>query len=83
MIRHESGVASLSRSQDRSSHAIAKEIFEKMSQDVSAISAQMILIVRDEETYKQFLACEGSVAQNILDLVQDVCLAIRCLISCG
>ncbi|KAJ7093508.1 hypothetical protein C8R44DRAFT_684926 [Mycena epipterygia] len=57
---------------DRSSHAIATEIFEKMSQDVSAISAQMILILRYSETYKQFLACRGSLAQQILDLVQDL-----------
>ncbi|KAJ7126300.1 kinase-like domain-containing protein [Mycena epipterygia] len=43
-----------------------------MSQDVSTISAQMIIILSDSETYKQFLECRGSVAQNLLDLVQDL-----------
>ncbi|KAJ7895143.1 kinase-like domain-containing protein [Mycena olivaceomarginata] len=57
---------------DQSSHAIATEIFEKMSQDVSTISAQMTLILCDSKTYKQFLACRGSGAQRLLDLVQDL-----------
>ncbi|KAJ7142965.1 kinase-like domain-containing protein, partial [Mycena epipterygia] len=57
---------------DRASPAIATEIFEKMSRDVSAISTQMILILRDSKTYKHFLACRGSLAQQILDLIQDL-----------
>jgi hypothetical protein len=32
----------------------------------------MILILRDPTTYKDFLACRGSMAQQLLDLVQDV-----------
>ncbi|KAJ7493809.1 kinase-like domain-containing protein [Mycena latifolia] len=57
---------------NQGSHIIATEIFKKLSQDVSAISAQLILILGDSKTYKEFLACRGSLAQGILDVVQDL-----------
>ncbi|KAJ6573301.1 kinase-like domain-containing protein [Mycena sp. CBHHK59/15] len=43
-----------------------------MTQDHSRILGQMILILRDPTTYKDFLACRGSMAQQLLDLVQDL-----------
>ncbi|KAJ7717264.1 kinase-like domain-containing protein [Mycena metata] len=51
---------------------IAHEIFDKMTQDHSRILGQMLLIFRDPTTYKDFLACRGSMAQQLLDLVQDL-----------
>ncbi|KAJ7139295.1 kinase-like domain-containing protein [Mycena epipterygia] len=51
---------------------IADEISQQMSLDVAMVLSQMIFVLDNKETYKQFLACRGALAQQLLDLVQDL-----------
>jgi hypothetical protein len=64
-------------------HISSTDIFEKISQDASAISAQIVTLLNNPETYKQFLASRGSLAQKLLDIVQDVNLYYQCLNHCS
>jgi hypothetical protein len=52
---------------------VAKQISEQLSRDISAVVQQMASVLLDHEKYKQFLACAGTRAQQLLDLIQDVC----------
>ncbi|KAJ6622329.1 kinase-like domain-containing protein [Mycena sp. CBHHK59/15] len=56
----------------RISHATSQEIFMHLSCGIPSIVAQMALILREPETYKTFLDCRGTLAQQLLDLVQDL-----------
>ncbi|KAJ6466796.1 kinase-like domain-containing protein [Mycena sanguinolenta] len=43
-----------------------------MYNDLSAVVARLVIFLRDEESYKKFLACRGTEAQQLLDLLQDL-----------
>ncbi|KAJ7029233.1 hypothetical protein C8F04DRAFT_1117012 [Mycena alexandri] len=58
--------------EERRTGDIAKQIFEHLSLDAYTLLAEFIIVLRDTETYKTFLASRGPVAQRLLDLVQDV-----------
>ncbi|KAJ7689491.1 kinase-like domain-containing protein [Mycena rosella] len=53
-------------------HVIAKEIFERLNQDLTVAFDQLALILRDGERYKAFLAHRGASAQQLLDIVQEL-----------
>ncbi|KAF7360303.1 Protein kinase domain-containing protein [Mycena venus] len=55
-----------------SSHAIAEEIFQRLSQDVHALHEQLVSIFCDSGSYRSFLALRGDLAQRLLDLLQDL-----------
>ncbi|KAJ7472839.1 kinase-like domain-containing protein [Mycena latifolia] len=56
----------------RVGHTVAKKISEQLSQDVSAVQRQLVSLLRNEQNYRRFLACRGSLAQQLLDLIQDL-----------
>jgi hypothetical protein len=43
-----------------------------MKQDLSVLVAGLVLFLRHPESYKIFLRCRGTGAQQLLDLLQDV-----------
>lgn len=51
---------------------ISLAVYEHMNRDISVVVARLILVLRDEESYKQLLAYRGKDAQRLLDLLQDV-----------
>ncbi|KAJ6558073.1 kinase-like domain-containing protein [Mycena capillaripes] len=55
-----------------STYVVANEIFENLSQDAEVLRHQLVSIFRDSGTYKSFLACRGDLAQQLLDLLQDL-----------
>ncbi|KAJ7852007.1 kinase-like domain-containing protein [Mycena leptocephala] len=52
--------------------AFAMEVADRLSQDISSVLSQINTILSDAVTYKQLLSCRGSVAQHLLDLLQDL-----------
>jgi hypothetical protein len=50
----------------------AIEVADRLSQDISCVIQQINSILSDRATYKKFLSCRGTVAQQLLDLLQDV-----------
>ncbi|KAF7360269.1 Protein kinase domain-containing protein [Mycena venus] len=62
----------LKRDLPGNSHPIAEEAFRNLSQDVQALHDHLVSILRDTETYQGFLACRGDLAQQLLDLLQDL-----------
>ncbi|KAF8186924.1 hypothetical protein K438DRAFT_1021080 [Mycena galopus ATCC 62051] len=54
------------------SHTIAEEAVRALSQDVHVLHDQLVSILRDSESCTSFLACRGSLAQQLLDLLQDL-----------
>ncbi|KAJ7139286.1 kinase-like domain-containing protein [Mycena epipterygia] len=60
------------KSSPQSGPAIAEEISQQMSRDVAMVLSQMVSVLDNKETYKQFLTCRGTLAQQLLDLVQDL-----------
>jgi hypothetical protein len=64
---------SLQPDSPHSIHAFAIEVADRLSQDISSVLSQTNTILSDAVTYKQLLSCRGSVAQHLLDLLQDVC----------
>ncbi|KAJ7359501.1 kinase-like domain-containing protein [Mycena albidolilacea] len=62
----------LSSTQLKASHVLAEEIFQCLSQDLCDLEEQLVAIFRDSESYKNFLACRGDLAQRLLDLLQDL-----------
>ncbi|KAJ7738889.1 kinase-like domain-containing protein [Mycena olivaceomarginata] len=54
----------------KSSHA--ENIYQCLSQDVHVLHDQLLSIFQDPETYRNFLACRGDLAQKLVDLLQDV-----------
>ncbi|KAJ7267326.1 kinase-like domain-containing protein [Mycena rebaudengoi] len=52
--------------------AASEEMFLCLSRDLSAIFSHFTLILSDPTTYKAFLGCRGTRAQQLLDLLQDL-----------
>ncbi|KAJ7895941.1 kinase-like domain-containing protein, partial [Mycena olivaceomarginata] len=50
----------------------AIEVADRLSQDISCVIQQINSILSDRATYKKFLSCRGTVAQQLLDLLQDL-----------
>ncbi|KAF7333010.1 Protein kinase domain-containing protein [Mycena venus] len=54
------------------SHHVVTQIWEHVSRDVSTVLRELISVLRDSETRKSFFAYRGALAQQLLDLVQDL-----------
>ncbi|KAJ7846467.1 kinase-like domain-containing protein [Mycena leptocephala] len=59
-------------SSTQSSRHIVTQVWEHVSQDVSAVLGQLVSVLRDSDTRKSFFAYRGASAQKLLDLVQDL-----------
>ncbi|KAF7369146.1 Protein kinase domain-containing protein [Mycena venus] len=55
-----------------SKYLSAQIVYDYMYQDVCALVARLVLFLRDTESYQRFLACRGTDAQRLLDLLQDL-----------
>ncbi|KAJ7878757.1 kinase-like domain-containing protein [Mycena olivaceomarginata] len=53
-------------------HTISKHVHENMKRDVSIVVARFVVFLRDLQSYKEFLECHGTDAQQLLDLLQDL-----------
>ncbi|KAJ7113417.1 hypothetical protein C8R44DRAFT_984704 [Mycena epipterygia] len=53
----------------RTSHIISKALYVQTS---GAIAIIIVICLRDPESYKEFLACSQTEAQQLLDLLQDL-----------
>ncbi|KAJ7810758.1 kinase-like domain-containing protein [Mycena olivaceomarginata] len=51
---------------------ISVNVYEHINQDVRAIVATLVLFLRRPHSYKELLACRGTEAQHLLDLLQDL-----------
>ncbi|KAJ7029222.1 hypothetical protein C8F04DRAFT_963156 [Mycena alexandri] len=47
-------------------------MFECLYSDIYALQKQLLLILRERETYKQLLNCRDELAQQLLNLLQDL-----------
>ncbi|KAF7330803.1 Protein kinase domain-containing protein [Mycena venus] len=47
-------------------------VSDRLTEDISRVVDQMDSVLSDRTTYKGFLSCRGSVAQQLLDLLQDL-----------
>ncbi|KAJ6589507.1 kinase-like domain-containing protein [Mycena capillaripes] len=56
----------------KSSRVVATQISKQLSGDISAVLKQISSMLSDPETYKRFLTYRGTLAQQLLDLVQDL-----------
>ncbi|KAJ7511508.1 kinase-like domain-containing protein [Mycena galericulata] len=54
------------------SNGVATHVAVRLSLDMPLVLGQMTSILHHPETYKDFLASRGSLAQELLDLVQDL-----------
>jgi hypothetical protein len=63
---------SVSQQDPSSNHTISKEVYEHMNHDISVVVARLVLLLRDPNSYKWFLASGEAEAQGLLDLLQDV-----------
>ncbi|KAF7354911.1 DH domain-containing protein [Mycena sanguinolenta] len=54
------------------SHVSAIDVSKYTAQDMSQVLHLIDSILSDRETYEQFLTCRGTVAQRLLDLLQDL-----------
>ncbi|KAJ6499804.1 kinase-like domain-containing protein [Mycena vulgaris] len=57
---------------NRLGRSISQQISEQLSHDFPAVLRQLISIFWNEESYKRFLTCRGCLAQQLLDLIQDI-----------
>ncbi|KAF7328118.1 Protein kinase domain-containing protein [Mycena venus] len=55
-----------------SSRAFAIELSDRLFQDISSVVREIETILSNSVTYKHFLTCRGTVAQQLLDLLQDL-----------
>ncbi|KAJ7093746.1 kinase-like domain-containing protein [Mycena epipterygia] len=53
-------------------HTIATDVYEHMNRDIYVVVARLVLLLRDPPSYKLFLASQGTEAQCLLDLLQDL-----------
>ncbi|KAF7369138.1 Protein kinase domain-containing protein [Mycena venus] len=53
-------------------HTISTDVYEHMKRDISAVVAKLVLLLRNPQSYKKFLACRVTDAQRLLDLLQDL-----------
>ncbi|KAJ7489240.1 kinase-like domain-containing protein, partial [Mycena latifolia] len=51
---------------------VQKQISEQLSQDAGVVQKQLVSLLRDEGTYRRLLDCRGNLAQQLLDLIQDI-----------
>jgi hypothetical protein len=65
--------SSAQQKMSEASRHIAAQIAERLAHDVSAVVRHLTGIFRDPRTYKQFLTFRGTLAQQMLDLLQDAC----------
>ncbi|KAJ7489303.1 kinase-like domain-containing protein [Mycena latifolia] len=56
----------------KDSHIISKTVHEHMNRDISFLVVQLVLFLRDQESYQRLLACCETDAQRLLDLLQDL-----------
>ncbi|KAJ6587863.1 kinase-like domain-containing protein [Mycena capillaripes] len=56
----------------RSIRVFAIEVSDRLSDDISSIDKKIYSVLSESATYKQFLSCRGTVAQQLLDLLQDL-----------
>ncbi|KAF7345070.1 Protein kinase domain-containing protein [Mycena venus] len=54
------------------SNVVATNISDHLSRDISLVFGQITSVLLDSQNYKCFLACSGSLAQRLLDLIQDL-----------
>ncbi|KAJ6516318.1 kinase-like domain-containing protein [Mycena sanguinolenta] len=54
------------------SRASAIHVSNRLSEDVSCVLRQITSILSDRTTYRHFISCRGAVAQQLLDLLQDL-----------
>ncbi|KAJ6618142.1 kinase-like domain-containing protein [Mycena sp. CBHHK59/15] len=54
------------------SHNVLVNIQQLLSRDIARISEQLAAILGESESYKSFLATRGTLAQQLLDLIQDL-----------
>jgi hypothetical protein len=76
-------LSSVSQKDPDINHTIATDVSEHMNRDTSVAVARLFLLLRDRDSYKQFLASGQREAQWLLDLLQDVStsLFVRMLVS--
>jgi len=55
----------------------AKDVSNRLSEDISCVLKQINCILSYRDTYKHFLSCRGTVAQQLLDLLQDLLDSFR------
>jgi hypothetical protein len=48
------------------------DVFEHVNNDESAVVAKLVYLLQDQVLYQRLLACRGTDAQTLLDLLQDV-----------
>jgi hypothetical protein len=48
------------------------DVFEHINNDDSAVVAKLVYLLQDQVLYQRLLACRGTDAQTLLDLLQDV-----------
>ncbi|KAJ7797928.1 kinase-like domain-containing protein [Mycena olivaceomarginata] len=53
-------------------HTISTHLHENMKRDISAVMGRSVLLLRNQELYKQVLSSRGTDAQQLLDLLQDL-----------
>jgi hypothetical protein len=47
-------------------------VFELVNSEDSAVVAKLVYVLQDQVLYQRLLACRGTDAQTLLDLLQDV-----------
>jgi hypothetical protein len=48
------------------------DVFEHVKTEDSAVVAKLVYVLQDQVLYQRLLACRGTDAQTLLDLLQDV-----------
>ncbi|KAJ7829156.1 hypothetical protein B0H14DRAFT_2810462, partial [Mycena olivaceomarginata] len=73
LAQYSSNVEILLGSKDSApNEEISVNVYEHINQDVRAIVATLVLFLRRPLSYKELLACRGTEAQRLLDLLQDL-----------
>ncbi|KAF7343343.1 Protein kinase domain-containing protein [Mycena venus] len=65
-------VKQLVQNDPATNHTISADVYQYMYQDIRAVVARLVLSLRHPKSYKEFLACCGTDAQCLLDLLQDI-----------
>ncbi|KAF7330808.1 Protein kinase domain-containing protein [Mycena venus] len=50
----------------------ARDVSDRLTQDISCVVDEMDSVLSDRAAYKNFLSCRGTLAQRLLDLLQDL-----------
>ncbi|KAF7351247.1 Protein kinase domain-containing protein [Mycena sanguinolenta] len=62
----------LMRNSHKTSHAVAEETAQVWTRDIHALHDTLVSILHEPESCTNFLACRGELAQQLLDLLQDL-----------